>query len=248
MTVLTFGTFGIPGTFFIPDQGILHPNVLPCLPYLHFMLLLRFVAGLCIMLLISCANVRQMSGIYQSAEAGSQLVLKSDSSFEWIYPGDKVTEIGDARNSRSLLYFTGGTWSISRSQLILAPSSGRESFSTQMADDSISRFTSISSINFWNRFGEQVRIRAIRLPKAELKPHFGNSLYFFAQDFQRKDTLVFYLEGYRPFIYPGTIPGSIGDNIHKITLYEPYQQTDQTVVRIKGKRLYMNRRYYVKKN
>jgi hypothetical protein len=212
------------------------------------MILLRLVAGSCIILLISCAGGRQVNGIYEAPETGSQLVLNSDSSFAWIYPGNKVTEIGAALNSRSLLYFTGGTWSIDKGQLTLVPSSDKESFSAQMADDSISRFTSISSINFWNRFGEQVKIRAIRLPKAELKPHFGNSLYFFAQDFHRKDTLVFYLEGYRPFVYPGTVPGSIGDNIHKITLYEPYHETDQTVIRIKGKRLYANRQYYVKKS
>ncbi|PZR25700.1 MAG: hypothetical protein DI535_17355 [Citrobacter freundii] len=212
------------------------------------MVLLRLAAGSCMMLLLSCAGARQVNGVYQSPETGSQLVLRSDSSFEWIYPGSQETEIGTGQNYRNLLYFTGGTWSISKSRLVLIPSSDKESFSTEMADDSISRFTSISSINFWNRYGEQVKIRAIRLPRAELKPHFGNSLYFFAQDFHRRDTLVFYLEGYRPFVYPGTIPGSIGDNIHKITLYEPYHKTDQTIIRIKGKRLYANRQYYVKKS
>jgi len=212
------------------------------------MILLRLVAGFCIMLLISCTSVRQISGIYQSSETGSQLALKPDSSFEWIYPGSKETEIGSGQNNRSLLYFTSGKWSIDKRQLVLVPSSAMENFSAQIADDSISRFTSISSINFWNRFGEQVKIRAIRLPGAALKPHFGNSLYFFAQDFHRKDTLIFYLEGYRPFMYPGTIPGSIGDNIHKITLYEPYHDAGLTAIRVRGKRLYMNRQYYVKNN
>ncbi|MBO9659836.1 MAG: hypothetical protein J7527_13535, partial [Chitinophagaceae bacterium] len=150
---------------------------------------------------------------------------------------------------RTLLYFAGGKWSTNKSQLVLIPSSDKESCSTAMAEDSISRFTSISSINFWNRFGEQVKIRAIKIAKSQLKPHFGNSLYFFAQDFKRSDTLVFYLEGYRPFVYPGSIPGALGDNIHKITLYEPnHQDTQETIIRVKGKRLYANREYYVKKS
>jgi hypothetical protein len=211
-------------------------------------MIFRLLLAGTILVLASCGSAKQVSGVYHTSGGEAQLVLKADSSFEWIYPGDKAVEIGNTHTNRTLLCFTGGKWSIEKSRLVLVPSSDKEAFSTQMADDSISRFTTISSINFWNRFGEQVKIRAIKIARSQLKPHFGNSLYFFAQDFNRQDTLVFHLEGYRPFIYPGSIPGTIGDNIHKITLYEPYQETPPTEIRIKGKRLYANREYYVKKS
>jgi hypothetical protein len=211
-------------------------------------MIFRLSLAAIVFMLVSCGSAKQVSGIYYTPGGEAQLSLKADSSFEWIYPGDKAVEIGNTHTNRTMLYFTGGKWSIEKSQLVLIPSSDKDAFSTPMADDSISRFTTISSINFWNRFGEQVKIRAIRIAKSQLKPHFGNSLYFFAQDFKRSDTLIFYLEGYHPFTYPGSIPGAIGDNIHKITLYEPYQDNQQTVIRVKGKRLYANREYYVKKN
>ncbi len=211
-------------------------------------MLFRLLLAVTIFTLVSCGAGKQVSGIYHTPGGEAQLVLKADSSFQWIYPGEKAVEIGSTNTNRTLLYFAGGKWSIEKSRLVLVPDSDRESFSTTLADDSISRFTTISSINFWNRFGEQVKIRAIRIAKSQLKPHFGNSLYFFAQDFHRNDTLVFYLDGYRPFTYPGSIPGAIGDNIHKITLYEPYQESQPPEIRIKGKRLYANREYYVKKS
>ncbi|MCG2618102.1 hypothetical protein LZZ85_27615 [Terrimonas sp. NA20] len=211
-------------------------------------MLIRLLFAANVFLLVSCSAGKQVSGVYHTPGGEAQLSLKADSSFEWIYPGDKAVEIGTSRTNRTLLYFAGGKWSMDKSQLVLIPSSDDGAFSGPVANDSISRFTTISSINFWNRFGEQVKIRAIRIAKSQLKPHFGNSLYFFAQDFKRSDTLIFYLEGYRPFTYPGSIPGTIGDNIHKVTLYEPSQDAQQTIIRIKGKRLYANREYYVKKS
>jgi hypothetical protein len=99
-----------------------------------------------------------------------------------------------------------------------------EQYSTNSSiNDSITRFTNISSFNFWNRYGDPVSIRSIVVPPARPKPHFGNSLYFFSQDFKETDTLKFYFDGYPPFKFPGSIPSTIGNNIHKIILQEPYR-------------------------
>jgi hypothetical protein len=215
--------------------------------YLHFMMFSRLTTGLCILILFSCKASKHVTGIYHAGkDAGAQLVLKTDSTFEWIYPGSKAIEIGTSSTPRNQLYYSGGKWTFDRGQLLLIASANEDAKNTY-ANDSISRFTSISSFNFWNRFGEQVKIRAIKLPRSLPKPHFGNTLYFFSQDFHKTDTLVFYLDGYRPFVYPGTIPSAIGDNIHKITLFEPYHETDQKIIKIRGKKLYADKEYYVRK-
>lgn len=217
--------------------------------YLHFMMICRLITGLCLLALFSCKTTSQVTGIYHADKnTGAQLLLKTDSTFEWVYPGSKTVEIGTDNTTRNLFYYTDGKWKLERGRLLLSSSPSNDPYTNSMANDSISRFTSISSFNFWNRYGEQVNIRSIQLPRAKPKPHFGNTLYFFAQDFQKNDTLVFYLDGYRSFTYPGSIPATIGNNIHKITLYEPYSEPGKTVVKIKGKRLFANGEYYAKKN
>jgi len=216
--------------------------------YLHFMMICRLITGLCLLAFFSCKTTSQVTGTYYADKnTGAQLLLKTDSTFEWIYPGSKTVEIGTDNTTRSLFYYTGGKWKLEGGRLLLHSSSNNDPYISNTANDSISRFTSISSFNFWNRYGEQVNIRSIQLPRANPKPHFGNTLYFFAQDFLKSDTLVFYLDGYRPFTYPGSIQSTIGNNIHKITLYEPYFESGETVVKIKGKRLYTNGEYYTKK-
>lgn len=215
--------------------------------YLHFMMIFRLITGLCLLALSSCKTTQLATGIYYADKnTGAQLVLKTDSTFEWIYPGSKAVEIGTSSTARNLFYYKDGKWKCEHGQVLLNPSSGNNN-NTPLVNDSISRFTSISSFNFWNRFGEQVNIRAIQLPGAMPKPHYGNTLYFFAQDFRKTDTLIFYLEGYSPFIYPGSIPGAIGDNIHKITLYEPYLESSETTIKIKGRRLYTDGQYYAQR-
>ncbi|MET0636460.1 MAG: hypothetical protein ABWZ25_10565 [Chitinophagaceae bacterium] len=85
-------------------------------------------------------------------------------------------------------------------------------------DDSISRFTSINSFTFWDKYGSPINIRSIRFGRSRPKPHYGNSLFFFAQDFKETDTVRFEMDGYDEFSYPGSIRWSIGNNGHKITI------------------------------
>lgn len=214
--------------------------------YLHFMMILRLIMGLCLLVLFSCRTSKLVTGIYHADKnTGAQFLLKTDSTFEWIYPGSKTVEIGTDNTTRNQFYYTDGKWEFIHGLLLLHPSDNNNN--TPLVNDSISRFTSISSFSFWNRFGEQVNIRAIQLPGARPKPHFGNTLFFFAQDFRKTDTLVFYLEGYSPFTYPGSVPGTIGDNLHKITLYEPCLEPGNKMIKIKGKRLYTDGQYYARK-
>ena len=152
----------------------------------------------------------------------ARLIIKKDKTFEFAGP-ETVTSVNSSANLTNLNFLTTGTWQLNKKRLFLnssaADSLGFESSMT----DSISRFTSITSFNFWSRYGDPVSIRYILFVPAKPKPHFGNSLFLFAQDFKSTDTLKFHFDDYPDFIYPGTVPYSIGNNNHKITLREPYR-------------------------
>jgi hypothetical protein len=164
-----------------------------------------------------------VAGTYrQENKISSRLILRKDKTFE--FSGNNCTLVGSAipANSNNLNFLTCGTWELRSSQIMLNSSASDSLNLEHSFTDSIERFTSITSFNFWNRYGDPVSIRSIRLSPAKTKPHFGNSIYLFAQDFPRTDTLVFQLEGYPDFFYPGSIPYAIGNNMHKIVLQEPY--------------------------
>ena len=163
-------------------------------------------------------------GTYQQDhKIATRLILKKDKTFEFAGDNSALISGGSSANPDNTNFLTSGTWEFTSNQITLN-SRGSDSISVTPAfTDSISRFTSITSFNFWNRYGDPVSIRSIRLSRAKTKPHFGNSLFFFAQDFQRTDTIVFQLEGYPDFSYPGSIPYAIGNNTHKIELREPYR-------------------------
>lgn len=139
---------------------------------------------------------------------------------------------------------TTGVWRLENTRLkLLQPQ-------IPLIDDSITRFTNISCLNFWNIKGDPVSIRYILVPPEKLKPHFGNSLYFFSQDFKSTDTLTFYFEGYPPFKFPGSVPSTIGNNMHKITMKEPYGKRPpemEFIVRKKGLLLLPHKVRYTKK-
>jgi len=181
-----------------------------------------------------------VAGTYQQEHVmSSRLILKKDKTFEFTGNKSVLPDPEFATSSDNLNFLTSGTWEISSNHVTL---NSRKSDSMSVAPaftDSITRFTSITSFHFWNRYGDPVSIRSIRLHRSKTKPHFGNSLFFFAQDFQRTDTVVFQLEGYPEFSYPGSIPYSIGNNIHRIVLNEPYRSSvfNNTVLIPKKNRL-----------
>ena len=160
-----------------------------------------------------------VAGSYrQEGNEETRLVLYRNNTFDFIHaPPKENTE------NTALSFFSSGKWKFENKSVILDSRQPDSSMGTKLVNDSITRFTNISSFSFWNRYGQPVTIRSILLPPARLKPHYGNSLYFFGQDFARTDTLKFYLTGYPVFTYPGSIPHAVGNNIHKITLMEPYE-------------------------
>ena len=164
-----------------------------------------------------------VAGTYrQNNKISSRLILRKDKTFEFTGSKNALVDPATSTNSDNLNFLASGTWEL-RSNQIMLNSSASDSLSGEHSfTDSIERFTSITSFNFWNRYGDPVSIRSIRLSPTKTKPHFGNSIYLFAQDFPRTDTLIFQFEGYPDFSYPGSIPYAIGNNMHKIVLQEPY--------------------------
>lgn len=179
---------------------------------------LSFLYIALLLLLFSACKVTEeyIIGVYQPKEKNTpRLVLKKDRTFEFT---------GISSDSGNLNILTTGTWQLNKNKLVLNSfTTGTPDYETGMTD-SITRFTSITSFNFWNRYGDPLSIRSILLPPAKPKPHFGNNLYLFAQDFKATDTVKFKFDGYPDFVYPGSVPYSIGNNTHKITLREPYRE------------------------
>ncbi len=191
-----------------------------------------------LLLTFSACKVSEESivGIYQSKEKITpRLILKKDKTFE--FAGANPYSASERLN-----IFTTGTWQLNKNKLIL------NSFLNDSTDyetgmtDSITRFTSISSFNFWNSYGDPISIRSILLPPAKPKPYFGNNLYWFAQDFKVTDTVKFYFEGYPDFVYPGSVPYAIGNNTHKIILRESYKPGtfNNTIFRVKLNKLFFS--------
>ena len=187
--------------------------------------LLSYSALLWVILSSCKVTADNLVGIYQQIDrTTSILIIKKDKTFEFTGPEEIMTSNSNPVSS-SLNFLTTGTWELNNHQLLLnsftADSPGYEY--ENVTTDSITRFTSLTSFHFWNRYGDPVSIRFIQLPPAKTKPHFGNSLYLFAQDFKATDTIKFHLDAYPDFTYPGSIPYAIANNTHKIILREPYR-------------------------
>jgi len=200
---------------------------------------LFFIALLCLILSSCKITADTVVGTYQQNDGtATRLVIKKDKTFEFIGPV-VITSAGYSYSPTDQNVLAAGSWELKNKQLLL------NSFATDSlayesgTTDSIARFTSVTSFNFWNRYGDPVSIRSIRLPGSKSKPHFGNGLYLFAQDFKATDTVRFCFEGYPDFTYPGSVPYAIGNNTHKIILREPYRRSvfDNTIFTCKKNKL-----------
>ena len=173
---------------------------------------------LCIIIFSSCRVTGPIGHgrYFGPAGSASRLKLNEDSTFE-------LALLDPARDS---LLFPGlpfrafevtGTWTAhGNDHWTLFPD--KIPNTAAVTEDSISRFTTINSFAFWDKYGAPINIRSIRFGRTRPKPHYGNSLYFFAQDFYEADTVHFEMDGYEEFRYPGTIPWAIGNNSHRITI------------------------------
>lgn len=190
------------------------------------LLIVIITAGLAIS---SCkVTEKEIAGVYRPGnnprshfQNHTRLILKEDKTFE-LAVLNPLTDLQPSGTGEWINYYTTGTWELVQKRLKLSPLPASQPKPGSI-DDSITRFTNISCFNFWDRYGDPVSIRSIVVPPSHPKPHFGNSLYFFSQDFKPTDTLTFFFEGYPPFRFPGSVPSTIGNNMHKITLQEPYR-------------------------
>jgi len=192
---------------------------------------LFFIALLCLIVSSCKVTADTVVGTYQQQEGtATRLVIKKDKTFEFIGPVI-ITATGYTYSPTDQNVLAAGGWELNNKQLLLTSFINDSVEYESSTTDSIARFTSVTSFNFWNRYGDPVPIRSIRLPGSKSKPHFGNGLYLFAQDFKATDTVKFCFEGYPDFTYPGSVPYAIGNNTHKIVLREPYRRSvfNQTI-------------------
>jgi hypothetical protein len=189
---------------------------------------LLFIIIITALVITSCkVPEKAIPGVYETKLTyPGKLKLLEDHTYELeiLVPGSETSSHGNLNST--------GIWQLKNNRLKLSP------HKKVLVDDSITRFTNISCFNFWTPNGDPVSIRSILFTPTMPRPHFGNSLYFFAQDFKPTDTLTFYFDGYPPFRFPGTIPATIGNNMHRITLVEHNHAASREVKFIvKGRRL-----------
>jgi hypothetical protein len=196
---------------------------------------LRLVAFL--LLLLTACRVSSPAGTYRCRRPGAgTLVLDSAYNFHLYYAPSPDGMVFGRDTLRSVLQ-SSGTWTAKGRDIILQ--SHPLPAPLPRFEDSLGMFTNISSFTFVDPSGEPVPVHHIVFYPDKLKPHYGNSLFFFAQDFAATDTLTFFFNGYPPFRYPGDVRYIRADNMHKITLY-PEQRTDlfrQYRVKTKGRRI-----------
>ncbi len=173
--------------------------------------------------LFACRVTQEnVTGTYQHhGNRMTSLTLDKDHRFTFV---SRVVNIkANDADSTEPNFFTTGSWKVVKKNLILQSDHSPPNPDEELFSDSISRFTYISSFVFVDPAGEPVSIRQITFYPDKIKPHYGNSLYFFAQDFRKTDTLTFHFLGYPAFKYPGSVPYSYANNMHKITLYDPFR-------------------------
>jgi hypothetical protein len=164
------------------------------------------------LLVVSACNPanRSVDGTYYlQGDKSTRLILQTDSSF--IY---RTLE-------KDSFLLNKGRFSSYSNGLQLTSLPSNPDISSPFSD-SVSFFTSITSFSFWDSEGTGVAIRSIQINNGSAKAHYGNSLYYFDQDFKPADTIRFFFHGYSPLSYPGDIQKLPGNNGHKITLYETY--------------------------
>jgi hypothetical protein len=154
----------------------------------------------------------------------TRLILNSDKTFEFTknLPKPGVTVFPD---STDLNFRTTGSWQMNKKNKLLLNSFPERPTDHPVAiTDTLTRNTSISSISFWDAYDDPAPIRFIKFPNNRIKLRFGNSIYFFTEDFNKKDMLEFHFYGYSPYTWPGRSYNNDNNNHYKITLNEPDRQ------------------------
>ncbi len=205
--------------------------------------------------LLSCSvSKRTIPGTYHLKDVPkTKLVLHKDNTFSFT---KNFAQPGPAffPDSTEMNFTTTGHWQLSKNgRLLLNSFPAVVTGNNDTIADSVQYNTSITSFSFRDSYGDPVPIRFIKFLPAKIKFHRGNSISFFNEDFNPKDTMEFHFYGYAPVKWPGTTPqDQQQNNTHHITLYEPVRpgylknitltagkkklvSTDQHFVLVKGK-------------
>ncbi len=171
-------------------------------------------------LLFSCkVSEKNIAGTYRlNQPSRTQLVLKNDKTFEFV---KNFSEPGPVffPDSTEFNYRTSGNWTLSpNGSLILNSFTGQQPALKQPAD-SILNNPAMTSFSFWNEYGDPVNIRFMKFPPDKIKLYKANSISFFAEDFDKKDTLEFHFYGYAPVKWPGNFSAA-SNGSHSVTLFE----------------------------
>jgi hypothetical protein len=175
--------------------------------------------------LLSChVTEKNIVGTYRlRGPSRTMLVVKDDRTFEFV---KNFAEPGPVffPDSTEMNYRTAGNWQLNNGQLILNSFPNGARIFTELASDSITRNTDITSFSFWDQYGDPVPIRMIHFPANRTKLHKSNVISFFAEDFISADTLEFHFYGYLPYRWITKPDAPAVNNQHRITLYEPYRK------------------------
>lgn len=175
-------------------------------------------------LIVSCkVTEKNITGTYRLKDVPkTKLVLHKNNTFSFT---KNFAQPGPAffPDSTEMNFQTTGHWQLTKNGLLLLNSFPAMSTGNHAAmADSVQYNSSITSFSFWDSYGDPVPIRFIKFLPAKIKFHRGNSISFFIEDFNPRDTMEFHFYGYAPVKWPGITPqDQQQNNTHRITLYEP---------------------------
>lgn len=154
--------------------------------------------------LFSCSvTEKNVAGTYRlNTPSKTRLVLNRDKTFEFVknFAGPGPVFFPD---STEMNYRTRGEWQLDRGRnLILKSFPASQQAPAKPGKDSVIHHTSITSLSFWDSYGDPLPIRFIKFLPDKIKFYRGNTVAFFREDFGKTDTLEFHFYGYPPVKWP----------------------------------------------
>jgi hypothetical protein len=166
----------------------------------------RLACILLIFVFSSCAvTEKNIPGTYRlNIPSKTKLVLNKDKTFEFVknFAGPGPVFFPD---STEMNFRTRGQWRLDpHHNLVLSsfPADTQPAFLKKR--DSVTHHTSITSLSFWDAYGDPVPIRFIKFLPDKIKFYRGNTISFFREDFSKMDTLEFHFYGYAPVKWPSS--------------------------------------------
>jgi hypothetical protein len=174
---------------------------------------IQFFAAVAFMAILTGCKVSEqnIAGTYRlRAPSKTRLVLNKDKTFEFVKnfsePGPEFFPDSTERNFR-----TRGKWTLNeQGQLVL--NSDQQLGGGIQVKDSVTHNTSLTSLSFWDSYGDPVAIRFIKFLPDKIKFYRGNTISFFKEDFGKRDTLEFHFYGYPPVKWPSETAQNYTDN------------------------------------